>query len=150
MVVVIVIAVVSVTIVTSIGRSTDRSARLEANRFMAVVNEVRDEAVVAGDNFVLLVDKKAKTYQFQTTRAGASTQLNDALFKTRSMRDDINVDWEVLEVLEESSETDPKVFITSLGEITPFEIRMGGDKHDYIVFVNDEGQLERRERTTGF
>lgn len=148
MVVVIVIAVVSVTIATSIGRSNDRGARLEANRFMAVVNEVRDEAVISGDNFVLTVDEKAQSYRFQSARANAT--VDDTLLKTRKIPEDIKLEWEVLEVLEEDPEAEPKVFISSLGEITLFELRVGGDEHDYIVFVNDEGQLERRDRPSGF
>lgn len=150
MVVVIVIAVVSVSIATTMGRSTDRSARLEAQRFMAVVNEVRDEAVVAGENYVLMVDDRAQTYHFQSTRASGGSLANDDLFKTRSVRDDVKVEWDVLEVIGNDPKAKPKVYISSLGEITPFEIRMSGDEHDYIVFLNDEGQLDTREKGSRF
>jgi len=150
MVVVIVIAVVSVAVATTVGRSTDRSARLEAQRFMAVVNEVRDEAVIIGLSYVLLVDDGAQTYRFESTRETNGSQSNDNLFKVRSVRDDVKIEWDVLEVIDTDPKAKPKVYISSLGEITPFEMRMSGDKHDYIVFVNDEGNLETREKGSRF
>ena len=145
-----VIAVVSVAVATTFGRSTDRHARLEINRFMAVVNEVRDEAVIAGEAFALEVDKKGRIYRFVRTRAGASATTEDNLLKTRAIRDDIDMDWEVYDVIEPEEGTKPRVLISSLGEITPFELTLSGDEHDYIVFVNDEGVLERRDRRAAF
>lgn len=150
MVVVIVIAVVSVAVSTTIGRSNDRTARLEANRFIAVVNEVRDEAVIAGENFVLMVDQKSQNYHFSALRQTSADGRGDGLLKRRSIPQDVELEWEVLEVFEEDPEAKPKVLITSLGEITPFEVRLSGDKHEYIISVNDEGQLERRENATRY
>lgn len=151
MVVVVVIGVVSVAVVSSVGRSTDRSARLEAQRFMAVVNQVRDEAVIAGDNFALLVDDKAQTYYFQSVRATDNNDSDgDELLRVRSIREDVKVDWDVLEVIGDDPQAKPKVYISSLGEITPFEIRLSGDEHDYIVFVDNEGQLATKEKGSRF
>lgn len=150
MVVVIVIAVVSVSVATTMGRSSDRSARLEAKRFMAIVNEVRDEAVIVGESFLLTMDEGSQSYQFARTRGASEGQAYDKLFKPRTIRDDVKLEWEVLEVFEEDAQAAPKVLISSLGEITPFEVRLGGDKNEYIVFVNDEGQLERREKPSRY
>lgn len=144
------IAVVSVSVATTMGRSTDRSARLEAQRFMAVVNEVRDEAVIAGENYALMVDDKGQTYHFESLRAGGSSSSTDGLFKTRSVREDVKVEWDVLEFVSDSPDDKPKVYISSLGEITPFEMRLSGDEHDYIVFIDDEGQLTTREKSSRF
>lgn len=149
MVVVIIIAVMTLAVAANLGRSNDRSARLETKRFMAVVNEVRDEAVIAGENFLLSMDEKSQSYQFSRTRAGAQAS-NDKLFKPRTIKDDVKLEWQVLEVFEEDAQAKPRVLITSLGEITPFEFRIEGDKNEYIVFVNDEGQLERREKPTRY
>jgi general secretion pathway protein H len=149
MVVVAVIAVVSVAIATTFGRSTDRYAKLEVKRFMAVVNEVRDEAVIAGDAYALLVDVKDRSYSFLPTRTGAQ-MIDDGLFRPRSMREDVDLDWQVYDVIDQKEGGDAKVLITSLGEITPFELTVSGDKHEYIVFVNDEGLLEQRVRDSVF
>ncbi len=146
MVVVMIIAVVSVSVAVSFGRSTDRTARLEADRFMAVMNEVRDEAVIAGTGYLLNMDEKSQTYSFESTRSGAPATANDDLFRARSIGDEVEIEWTVLETLEEDPNVAPKVYITSLGELTPFELRLSGDKTDYIVRVNDEGMLEREEK----
>lgn len=150
MVVVIVIAVISVAVVGQIGGNNDRGARLEANRFMAVVNEVRDEAVIAGDNYALVVDAKGKSYSFSPTRSTQQEPVTDSLLKLRTMRDDVKVEWEVLESLDEDSELAPKVYLTALGEITPFELRVQGDEHDYLVSVDDEGMLQVEEKSNGY
>ena len=68
------------------------------------------------------------------------------MFRARSIGDEVEIEWNVLETLEEDPNVAPKVYITSLGELTPFELRLSGDKTDYIVRVNDEGMLEREEK----
>jgi len=149
MVVVIIIAVMSVAVSLSLGGNTDRNARLQANRFMAVVNEVRDEAIIAGDNYALTVEEKARTYRFAGTRQKSSASGDDALFKARTLDPNLEIQWEVFEVLEDDQEADPKVIITSLGEITPFELHFGGNNKTYTIFINDDGDLERRDRNRG-
>ena len=111
MVVVIVIALISVVVMGSLGGNNDRDARLEANRFMAVVNEVRDEAVISGENYALTVDAKANTYVFVPTRSTAEEPRADSLFKLRTMRNDLKLDWEVLESLDDDSELAPNVYV---------------------------------------
>ena len=149
MVVVIIIAVMSVAVSLSLGGNADRNARLQANRFMAVINEVRDEAIIAGDNFTLTVEEKSGSYRFSGARAQASGVPNDALFKVRRVDSEVKLKWDVFEVFEGDQKADPTVLITSLGEITPFEIHFGGDEKTYTVFLNDDGELERRDRNRG-
>ncbi|MFT6408472.1 MAG: general secretion pathway protein H [Arenicella sp.] len=145
MVVVIIIAVMSVAVVSSLGGNNDRAARLQANRFMAVVNEVRDEAIIAGDNYALIVDDKVGSYRFESMRSQA-VAVTDSLFKNRLVDKKVTLDWEVYEVFDDDNETDPRVLISSLGEITPFEARFGGTELSYVVLLNDEGQLQRLDQ----
>jgi general secretion pathway protein H len=143
MVVVIIIAVMSVVVLSSLDGNNDRAARLQANRFMAVVNEVRDEAIISGDNFALIVDDKAGSYHFQSTRIQQQALVTDTLLKRRIIDKMVTLDWEVFEVLESDSGTETKVLITSLGEITPFEARFEGTDLSYLVLISQEGQLQR-------
>lgn len=146
MVVVVIIAVMSVAISLSFGDTSDRTARLQANRFMAVVNEVRDEAIIAGQDYALVVEEKSQSYSFQAASANGRAPVGDALFKTRKIDPNVEIKWQVFEVFEDDKETRPKVLISSLGEITPFELSFGGKNASFTVFLNDEGQLERRDR----
>jgi len=145
MVVVIIIAVMSVAVVSSLSGNSDRAARLQASRFMAVVNEVRDEAIIAGDNFALIVDDNAGTYRFESTRSQQASAA-DTLLKSRLVDEKVTLDWEVYEVFESDAKTEARVLITSLGEITPFEARFKGTELSYTVLVNQEGQLERVDK----
>jgi len=147
MVVVVIIAVVSVAVVSSISGSDDRAARLQADRFMAVVNEVRDEAIIAGDNFVLSVDERAGSYRFESLFS--PQQAKDSLLKARKVDSAVELKWDVFEVFEDDLEAKPKVLISSLGEITPFEASFQGSELRYVILVNDEGQLERLDKKSG-
>lgn len=144
MVVVIIIGVMSVAVVSSLTGNNDREARLQASRFMAVVDEVRDEAIIAGDNFFLIVDDKAGSYRFESVRSQASSA-GDSLFKSRLVGEKVELDWEVFEVLDDG-ESSQNVLISSLGEITPFEARFEGTELSYVVVINEEGQLERLDK----
>jgi len=145
MVVVIIIAVMSVAIASSLNGNSDRAARLQANRFMAVVDEVRDEAVIAGDNFSLIVDDNAGIYRFESMHSQQASA-TDTLLKSRVVDKKVTLDWEVYEVFESDGKTEARVLITSLGEITPFEARFTGTELSYTVLVNQEGQLERVDK----
>ncbi len=147
MVVVVIIAVVSVAVVSSLSGSDDRAARLQADRFMAVVNEVRDEAIIAGDNFILSVDERAGTYRFESVYSQIGS--NDSLLKNRKVDSEVELKWDVFEAFEDDLDAKPKVLISSLGEITPFEASFAGSDLKYVVLVNDDGQLERVDKKTG-
>ncbi len=157
-------AVLSALVVSSIQGNSDRNAKLEAQRFIAVVNEVRDEAVISGKTFTLSVDEGNVSYGFnvhggQPAARGAS----DVLLRTRRAHESVKLKWEVFEELndddedlddldEESAEIElaPQVFISPLGEITPFKARFGGDDDDFIVELNDDGVLAMDIRPTNF
>ena len=150
MIVVVIIAVMSVAVSISIGGNSDRKARLQANRFLTVVNEVRDEAIISGQDYALLVDEKALTYAFSAVRDIEKILQGDALFKVRSVDADIEIEWQVFEVLTQDNDIKPKVFITALGEMTPFEMSFAGSSISFTVFLNEEGQLERRDGQARF
>lgn len=145
MVVVIIIGVMSVVVVSSLSGNNDRAARLQANRFMAVVNEVRDEAIIAGDNFLLIVDDKAGTYRFESIRSQRGSK-SDSLLESRLVDKKVKLEWEVLDLIEIEDESEPTVLISSLGEITSFEARFEGTEFSYIVLVNEDGILERLDK----
>lgn len=131
----------------NLSNDTDRLARLEAERFLTVVGEVRDEAILVGENFFLLLDEKSMSYKFEGVRADRSTSLDDGLLRERIAGKGVELQWEVLDDLEDDPGDDrrpPRVLITALGEITPFDAWFSGDEYEYHVFVNDENQLEQK------
>lgn len=127
----------------SIRSDVDRLARLEAERFMLVVNEVRDEAIISGEHFILSIDEDAGTYQFDAVRSERSTAQDDGLFRPRKIEQEVKLDWEVFENFSDDSDQEPRVLISPLGEITLFEATFGGDEQNVLVVVNDENLLEQ-------
>ena len=148
MVVAIIIAVMSVAVVSSLTGSGDRAARLQADRFMAVVNEVRDEAIITGESFVLTVDERAGSYQFDPVRS--SDAAKDSLLRNRVVDEQVELKWDVFEVFDEDDELTSKVLISPLGELTPFEAVFEGSELAYVILLNDDGQLERLDKKAGF
>lgn len=132
----------------NLQRDTNRLALLEAQRFMAVVNEVRDEAIIAGDSYFLILDGDDSGYHFTALR-GAQSLADDGLLKPRKLEQGVTIEWEVMEQFrqtEEDSDADiqDRVLISPLGEITPFDARFSGSEATYHVYVNDDYQLQRK------
>lgn len=151
MVVVAIIGTMVALIGVSMSRDSDRLAKLESQRFHAIVNEVRDEAIITGESYFLLLDEDAATYQFQPVRKDRSSSQDEGLLKLRSLQKGVALTWDVVETIGEDSsdgDVEPRVLITPLGEITPFETEFIGDETTYVVFIDAENQLARRDKNT--
>ena len=156
-------AVLAGLIVGSIKSNVDRNAKLEAQRFIAVVNEVRDEALISGKTLILSLDEEAAVYSFAVFGASNSQggdenssgepKAEDGLLKSRRLHKSVEVTWELFDqIVDEDNEFDTddgesidivedRAFITALGEITPFEVRFRGEEVDFVVALNDDGVL---------
>lgn len=142
----------------SLSRDTDRMARLEAKRFHAVVNEVRDEAILAGQNYLLSVNAKSGSYGFRSMLAVASQPAiyEDGLLKPRNVQNGVSMKWQVFEQFEDDDDDEDDagsngrvVLISSLGEITPFEASFIGDESAVTVYLDDKGQLAQSTKSSG-
>lgn len=152
-------AVLSTLLVSTLSSNGDRNAKLEAQRFIAVVNEVRDEALISGRTLVLELDEKNKNYGFSVF--GGEQQEDgpeDSLLRTRRLHESVKLKWEVFEEFDDeeqeaasdTGEIKPKVYITALGELTPFKARFGGDENVFIVELDNEGALGMSVKSSGF
>ena len=144
MVVVAIIGVMVAYLGISLSRDFDRLAALEAKRFHVIVNEVRDEAILTGEAYLLVVDTRANTFYFSGVRSDRKINNDDGLLQQREIEKGVEVDWEVFDQFDDDEDNDPKVLISPLGDITPFEVFFTGDNNKYFVFINENGQLERR------
>lgn len=165
-------AVLAGLIVGSIQSNVDRNAKLEAQRFIAVVNEVRDEALISGKTLILKLDEEAAVYSFEVFGARDSqsegdsgsneSNAEDLLLRSRRLHKSVEVKWDLLdEIVDEDNEFDTgegesidiveeRAFITALGEITPFEVRFRGEEVDFVVALNDDGVLNLDTRPSNF
>jgi len=138
MVVVLIIGVMVALLTINLSRDLDRLARLEANRFLAIVGEVRDESIITGKVFVLTLNENV--YEFSSGQEEGLI-LGDELFKPRSLQKGLEMDWEIFDDF--NDENNSRVLITPLGEITPFDARFIGEDTEFHVLVNEENELVR-------
>ncbi len=160
-------AIISAMVVSTLQSNADRNAKLEAERFIAVVNEVRDEAVISGKTFIVNVNEKGGSYDFSVAGSqSVSQQVVDSLLRVRNLHKSVSLKWEVYEQEvdeddfsfdfqdpdddESSSENSAKAYVTPLGELTPFKIRFGGEENAYIVALNDDGNLSTEIKPANF
>jgi len=146
--IIVVVAIIGVMVAAlgvTLSRDSDRIARLEAKRFHIVVNEVRDESILSGEAYFLLVDEKKNSFSFSAAGGKGRSSFDDGLLKSRVLEKGTGITWEVFELLEDNKNK-KKVLISPLGEITPFETSFEGDEMVYVVYIDDEGQLARREQ----
>ena len=144
-VVVAIIGTIVAVVGVNFGNDTDRLARLEAQRFRVVVDEVRDEAIITGESYYLIVDNDKYNYFFEGVRANRNTSKDEGLFRVRTTQQGVALDWEVFEEFDEQEdERLSRVLISPLGEITSFDAWFEGKEFEYHVYVNDENNLERR------
>lgn len=146
-VVVAIIGTLVAVIGVSVTRDTNRLARLEAERFHIIVNEVRDEAILAGESYFLELNEDAGTFHFSPVVGEQHSAGN--LLKTRRLEQGVELEWRVLDqviISDEEQAQRKRALISAMGEITPFEARFSGEDSTYEVFIDDENQLARRER----
>ena len=142
LVVIAIIGLMLALLTINLSRDLDRLARLEAERFLVIVNEVRDEAIITGESYLLYINEDSQpSYRFEVARQQRSSSNDDDLLRQRVLQKGLALDWEIFEDIE--AEGDDKVLISPLGEITPFDAWFVGEDTEFHVFVNDENQLEQ-------
>lgn len=158
MVVVAIIGTMVALLGVSMSRDLDRLAEMESKRFQAVLNEARDESILLGQSFFLSLEEKQSRYTFEPATNGEQTGFNDGLLRPRNLEKGVKLTWQVYEQFADDEEGDdesatargPRVLISPLGEITPFVASFTGDEVTFEVYVDDEGQLARRDRKSSF
>ena len=119
MVVVAIIGVVVAIVGVQLSRDSDRLARLESQRFLLLVNEVRDEAILTGTYIALTLNEKESSYLFEPVGSQVSGLDEGILFKPRVLEPGVKLRFKI-------SGNGEQIVISPLGEITQFEIQFFG------------------------
>ena len=161
MVVVVVAAIMVAFIGARINRDDDRIARLEAKRFIAVLNEVRDEALMTGRIYALQFKKNDRSYLFYNNPSDWQPVVGDRLLRERTLPEGIKMEFNIEEIendeeeelIVEDSDEEEIVEVTSLSdfilispvdELTPFSLILSGEDYRYQISLNDEQKLETK------
>ncbi|MCK5896359.1 MAG: type II secretion system minor pseudopilin GspH [Cocleimonas sp.] len=126
MVVVVIVAILSSAVVPLMSKNADDVLTEQADRFMALMSLVQDEAILQSRQLGLKVDEQGYSF-LQQEDEGSWVPFDDGPFRARKLSSGIKASLyleDVDIVLEEGGEgeerTTPQVFILSSGEMTPF------------------------------
>ncbi len=139
-----IIGIMATFLVGALLQDNDRIAKLEAQRFVTVVAELQDEAVLAGTPFTLQLN--SHSYTIASALAESNGSNHDSLIGERHLQDGValTANISVLDPDLNGANDAPQqqlVLIDTMGEVTPFEALFIGDKLRYRAFFNEEGQL---------
>jgi len=165
MVVVVIAATMAAFIGVRINRDDDRIARLEAKRFVAVLNEVRDEALMTGRVYALQFKKFERSYLFYSNPADWKPVVGDRLLRARAFPEGIKMEFDI-EKIENDEKDDEEdkvtaedgdesedaktntlsdyILISPVDELTPFSLTLSGEDYRYQISLNDEQKLETK------
>ena len=136
---------ISVTVVgLSLERDHDRVAELEARRFLALLEHLRDESVLSGRSYAVSVDELARRYRFLAAGQGWEPVTGDDLLRTRELPEFLTLRLDL--PLGAEGASGRLVVVQALGDITPFILTVGGDDRDYLVTLDESRNLVMRER----
>jgi len=149
MVVVVLIGITVTLVALSFNRDVDRVAELEAERFAALLDLVRDESILSGQTFAIEVDEVARSYRFLRADGTWVPVTEDSLLRPRSLPEFLDVRLDLPE--RSAKRAEPRVVVQALGEVTPFALTIIGERSEYQVTI-DSGQnlvIKKHDHETG-
>ncbi len=149
MVVVVLVGITVTLVALSFNRDVDRVAQLEAERFAALVDLVREESILSGRAFAIEVDEAERSYRFLRADKDWVPVNDDSLLRPRTLPEYVNLRLEL--PARSTKRAAPRVVVQSLGEVTPFELTIVGERAAYKVGLDGGRNLviERRDRDAG-
>lgn len=137
-IVVVVLIAISVSyVLVRLERDPDAVAELEAKRFASLVAQARDESILSGRPYAVEVDSKLRAYTFLQHGEEWAPVTDDEVFRARRVPSDLDIALNVLDGPESSG----LLLIEGLGEISPFELKIGGDERVYTVSIDESQNL---------
>lgn len=144
LVVVLIIGVVLTIATLAIRDNPGQRLETEGQRFAALLRLAAQEAVLQSREVAIVFERRG--YHFQILEDGAWTEPEDNVFRPRTLPDgmefDLVIEGERLEFGSERRQ-DPRIFLLSGGEMTPFEldIRFGDRSAAYRIRGDFGGRL---------
>lgn len=148
MVVVVLIGVTVTVISLSFSRDVDQVAELEAQRFAALLELVRDESILSGQTYAVEVDEAERSYHFLTAGDKWTPVAKDTVLRPRRLPEYLRIRLDLLERVKGGDNS--RVVVQALGDVTPFTLTIVGEHRDYIVTMGPAQNLviEKREHET--
>jgi hypothetical protein len=133
-----VVLLISLTVSFAIATLPDRSdslARREAERLAALIDQVRDEVVLASTPMAIELDEGQGAYRFLTRSETWTPVSGDDVLRERHLPDPLAM--RIENIQQESEDNIGLVVCDLLGELTPFSVTIYSPTAGYRVAVND-------------
>ena len=132
-----IIGTVTVLFGMRLNHDADRVARLEVKRFISILQEIRDESVLTGKPIAMRVTDARDGYEFLIHKDGEwqPPSNNDSLFKLRSIKQNVHMQFDVFEAFEGTAAS--LLQVTPLGEISQFKLSFIGAKYRYEIDLDE-------------
>ncbi len=145
MVVVVIISILMGAVALSFPKTEDDLLKENANRFVALVSLMQDEAVLQSRDMAIGVFDSG--YKFYSRESGAWVNYSDAPFIARTLKGNIKSDLYLEGIaikLKNQSKTSPQIVILSSGEVTPFTYFLGeAETSNITIKVNAIGMVKQ-------
>jgi general secretion pathway protein H len=141
LVVILIIGIALGTVMLSLRPNTERQLDTEAQRFGALVSLLSSEAIIRAAE--MAIEITPDSYRFLILGDDGWQELEDDTFKPRqlpeTMRIDLHLDGETFDFRAAAdSEQNPRIFVLSSGELTPFEVTFHSDDSDTTFSVSGD------------
>ena len=153
MVVVLLIGLTVTLVSLSLQHDADRLAELEARRFVALLEHVREESILTGRAIGIEVDEAEGRLRFLAPGEAWSPIEQDDVLHPRRFAETVTVRLDLLE--QDAAGADvasPRVIVVeAVGEISPFVLTLVGDADAFVVSMDEDQNLaiERRDAELG-
>lgn len=142
--VVVVLIAISVTFVGfSINQDVDEIAKLESRRFISLVEQLREEAVLSGKNYAVEVDTADRSYQFHEYTDKLNAMDEGDVFRKRSFPENIDVLYQL--PVKPKAGQKPLVVVDAFGQISLFTLTLSGENRKFRIEVDPDQNLVMNE-----
>ncbi len=152
MVVVLLIGITVTLVSLSLGRDADQIAELEARRFMALVEHVREESILTGRTLGIEVVEQERRLRFVAAGDPWTPIEGDDTLRERRLPEAIALRLELpaQATAGRTGERGAIIVVESMGEIAPFVLTVIGETDAFMVTLDaaQNLQLERRDART--
>lgn len=134
MVVVVLIGITATLISLNLRPDVERQAELEARRFAGLLEQLREESILAGRAMAVEIDSKDRSYRFFVARDGWQPLERDEMLRRRQLPEFLSLQLELAEAAADDATN--RIVCQPGGEITPFTLIVRARESAYRVTLD--------------
>jgi general secretion pathway protein H len=139
LVVVLLIAITATLVTVNLQPRPDKRAKLEADRFAALVGQAREESILQGRAIAVEVDAKGDGYRFLAQgNDGWKLIEKDDLLRPRKVPEPLSIR---IKLPSQTDTANDKIICQIDGSVSTFDVTIGTKQLGYIVSVDESQKI---------